>query len=179
MQNCKVDKALIILNLFLVALIILGFGSLIDKNRQLKEDFYSSQLKCLELTIENEKLREQLENITVEELLGVPEDWKVIAVIATAYAPLDNKSGICADENPNMTAVGAKPEPGVIAVNPELIPYYSRMIIIGDGWIMEGQALDTGAKMRKEVYWIDILMESYEEAKKFGVRPAIVFFKEE
>ena len=155
-----------------------GIGKLFFEFEALEEELYAEQLKNLDLTIENEKLIEQLENITVEDLLGIPENWKVVAVTATAYSPSDNISGICADDNPNVTAVGVKPEPGVIAVNPALIPYHSEMIIIGDGWIEEGVALDTGGKMRQEVYWIDVYKETHEEAMKFGDQEVIVFFRE-
>ena len=36
---------------------------------------------------------------------------------ASGYAPYDNKSGICADDNPNSTATGSKPGPGTITVD--------------------------------------------------------------
>ena len=178
MENPKTNSIIIIINLAIIFFFMFGLGKLFIEIETLEEELYAEQKKNLDLTIKNEKLLEQLENITVEELLGIPEEWKVVAVTATAYAPLDNKSGICADSNPNVTAVGVKPEPGVIAVNPDLIPYYSEMIIIGDGWIEEGVALDTGGKMRQEVYWIDIYKGTYEEAMKFGVQEVIVLFRE-
>ena len=128
--------------------------------------------------LRSETLALQFDSITIEDLLGSPEGWKVVGVIATAYAPLDNKSGMCADSNPNITATGTKPGIGTIAVNPDLIPYKSKMVIIGDSWIMEGIALDTGGRMRQEVYWIDIFHEDYISAMKFGVQEVIVFFKE-
>ncbi len=175
-KNRKTNTLLILISLAIFFFFMFGFGKLFVK--PLKEELYAEQLKNLDLTIENEKLIKQLENITIEDLLGIPEDWKVVAVTATAYAPLDNKSGICADTNPDVTAVGVKPKPGVIAVNPDLIPYHSKMIIIGDGWIEEGIALDTGGKMRQEVYWIDVYKGTYEEAMKFGVQEVIVLFRE-
>jgi 3D (Asp-Asp-Asp) domain-containing protein len=174
-ENRKTDAILIIINLAIISFFMFGIGKLFFEFEALEEELYAEQLKSIDLTLENEKLVERLENITVEELLGIPEDWRIVAVTATAYAPLDNKSGICADSNPNVTA---KPKPGVVAVNPDLIPYYSEMIIIGDGWIEEGVALDTGGKMRQEVYWIDIYKGTYEEAMKFGVQEVIVLFRE-
>ena len=178
MENRKTDAILIIINLAIIFFFMFGIGKLFFEFEALEEELYAEQLKSIDLTLENEKLVERLENITVEELLGIPEDWRIVAVTATAYAPLDNKSGICADTNPDVTAVGVKPKPGVIAVNPDLIPYHSEMIIIGDGWIEEGVALDTGGKMRQEVYWIDVYKGTYEEAMNFGVQEVIVFFRE-
>jgi len=172
------DKKLAILLLVVFVVGVFCTGKLLIEVETLEEELYAEQLKCLDLTIENEQLLKQVEGITIEDLLGTPEGWKVVGVIATAYAPLDNKSGICADSNPNVTATGNKPSRGTIAVNPDLIPYYSEMIIVGDGWAIKGTALDTGGRMRQEVYWIDIFHEDYISAMKFGVQEVIVFFKE-
>ena len=172
------DKKLAILLLVVFVVGVFCTGKLLIEVETLEEELYAEQLKCLDLTIENEQLLKQVEGITIEDLLGTPEGWKVVGVIATAYAPLDNKSGICADSNPNVTSTGTKPSRGTIAVNPNLIPYNSKMVIIGDSWIMEGIALDTGGRMRQEVYWIDIFHEDYISAMEFGKQEVIVFFKE-
>lgn len=165
MKNSK--KLSIII--FIISIIgMLCIGKSLIQVENLEDELYSEQLKNLDLTIENERLL-QLFNL---------DDWKMVHVTATAYAPLDNKSGICADGNPNVTSVGVKPGPGVIAVNPDLIPYYSEMIIVGDGWAIKGTALDTGGKMRQEVYWVDIFQNTYEDAINFGKQQVIVFFKE-
>lgn len=165
MKNSK--KLSIII--FIISIIgMLCIGKSLIQVENLEDELYSEQLKNLDLTIENERLL-QLLNL---------DDWKMVHVTATAYAPLDNKSGICANGNPNVTSVGVKPGPGVIAVNPDLIPYYSEMIIVGDGWAIKGTALDTGGKMRQEVYWVDIFQNTYEDAINFGKQQVIVFFKE-
>jgi len=148
------------------------------KIENLEEELYREQIKSFNLELQNEKLAKQIAEHHTGDTVNFDDGWKLITVTATAYAPLDNRSGICADENPNVTAVGVKPVVGVIAVNPDLIPYYSKIIIIGDGWIIEGQALDTGGKMRQEVYWIDVYMDSYDEAINFGRQQVIVLFKE-
>ena len=168
MRNNK-KLAVLLLIVFMVG--IFCIGKLLIEIETLEEELKAERQK-------NEELALQFNSITIEDLLGSPEGWKVVGVIATAYAPLDNKSGICADDNPNVTATGTKPSKGTIAVNPDLIPYNSKMIIMGDSWIMEGVALDTGGRMRQEVYWIDIFHEDYISAMKFGVQEVIVFFKE-
>ncbi len=162
------DKKLAILLLVVLMVGVFCTAKLLIEVETLEEELYSEQLKNLDLIIENERLL-QLLNL---------DDWKMVHVTATAYAPLDNKSGICADGNPNVTSTGTKPSRGTIAVNPNLIPYNSKMVIIGDGWIMEGIALDTGGRMRQEVYWIDIFHEDYISAMEFGKQEVIVFFKE-
>ncbi len=164
----KNSKKLSIIILILLIISMFCIGKLLIQVEDLEDELYSEQLKNLDLTIENERLL-QLLNL---------DDWKMVHVTATAYAPLDNKSGICADGNPNVTSVGVKPGPGVIAVNPDLIPYYSEMIIVGDGWAIKGTALDTGGKMRQEVYWVDIFQNTYEDAIDFGKQQVVVFFKE-
>ena len=166
-KKSKIFQILILIVL-LVCLLILG-RTLTDVEN-LQDELYRERLKNLNLIIKNRELSEQANLLS--------DDWNVVLVTATAYAPLDNKSGICADGNPNVTSVGVKPGPGVIAVNPNLIPYYSKMIIVGDGWVMEGQALDTGGALRKDAYKIDIFHESYEEAINFGRQQVTVFYKE-
>ena len=168
MRNSK-KLAILLLVVFVVG--VFCTGKLLIEVETLEEELKAERQK-------NEELALQFNSITIEDLLGTPEGWKVVGVIATAYAPLDNKSGICADDNPNVTATGTKPSRGTIAVNPDLIPYNSKMIIMGDSWIMEGIALDTGGRMRQEVYWVDIFHDTYEDAIKFGKQQVIVFFKE-
>jgi len=172
------DKMLAFMLLLVFVVGLICYSKLLVETEKLEEEIRLNQAKIQDLKAQNKLLLEQLENMTVEGLLGLEEGWKVVAVTATAYAPLDNKSGICADENPNMTAIGVMPGTGVIAVNPDLIPYYSKMVIIGDGWIMEGQALDTGGALKKDAYRIDIFKGSYEDAINFGRQQVIVFFKE-
>lgn len=168
MQNSK-KLAILLLIVFMVGLFCMG--KLLIEIETLENELEAEKLK-------NEKLALQFDSITIEDLLGTPEGWKVVGVMATAYAPLDNRSGICADENPNVTATGTLPSRGTIAVNPDLIPYHSKMIIIGNSWIVEGVALDTGGRMRQEVYWIDIFHDTYEDAINFGKQQVVVFFKE-
>ena len=175
MRNNK-KLAVLLLIVFMVGIFCIGKLLIEIETLEEKLEIANHELKIAKS--ENERLRLQFDSITIEDLLGSPEGWKVVGVIATAYAPLDNKSGTCADGNPNVTATGNKPSRGTIAVNPDLIPYYSEMIIVGDGWAIKGTALDTGGKMRQEVYWVDIFHDTYEDAIKFGKQQVIVFFKE-
>ena len=174
----RTDKKLAVLLLIVFMVGIFCIGKLLIEIETLEEELEIANYNLKIARSENEGLRLKFDSITIEDLLGSPEGWKVVGVIATAYAPLDNKSGMCADSNPNITATGTKPSRGTIAVNPDLIPYNSKMVIIGDSWIMEGTALDTGGRMRQEVYWIDIFHDTYEDAIKFGKQQVIVFFKE-
>ena len=64
----------------------------------------------------------------IEALRQVTEKYSVDTFQVTAYSPYDNVSGIENDGNPNTTATGTRPRPGTIAVDPEVIPYGSKII---------------------------------------------------
>lgn len=94
----------------------------------------------------------------------------------TAYSPLDNVNGINADSMPQYTATMTPSRYGVVAVNPEVIPYGTLMYIPEYGWAV---AEDTGAAMRRRTDLIDVLVMTYEEAIKWGRKrlPVVLFFK--
>ncbi len=97
-----------------------------------------------------------------------PEQIFITARV-TAYAPFDNKSGICADENPNSTSTGKRPGPEYAAADPARLPYGTKLNIPGYG-VVEIQ--DTGGALRndKENIRIDVFMYDYESAIIFGVQ---------
>ena len=64
----------------------------------------------------------------------------------TAYAPHDNKSGICALNNNPRTSLGQVPNRGIIAVDPQRIPYGSKVFIPDIGIVIAG---DTGYNLGK------------------------------
>lgn len=98
-------------------------------------------------------------------------DFKVEKLIVTAYAPLDNRSGICADGDPTTTSTGTYPERGTVAVNPKIFEYGTEFYIDGYGF---GKAEDTGGAIRRVNNKIDVVMDSYEEAIEWGVREVFV-----
>jgi 3D (Asp-Asp-Asp) domain-containing protein len=96
------------------------------------------------------------------------DDRKVIYARVTAYAPLDNQSGICADSDPTNTSIMLKPGPEYVAVDPKKIPYGTKLMIPGYGEVAAG---DTGAALRNyEGYAIDVYFDKYEDAKAWGVQ---------
>lgn len=101
--------------------------------------------------------------------------YKVMTMEVAAYAPLDNKSGMCADENPNVTSTGTKPDMGTIAVNPSVVPYGAKMYIPSYGW---GIACDTGQIIRENRNQIEIYMPTYEDAIEWGRKKDVVVFVE-
>lgn len=100
---------------------------------------------------------------------GVPLNYsRVLTGRATAY---------------NMgttTATGTRVHPGVVAVNPNIIPYGSKMYIVasdGSGYVYGyASAEDTGGF----IYWnnaplVDMYVNSYDDACVWGNRPVTVY----
>lgn len=88
--------------------------------------------------------------------------------VATAYTP--TAGGINCDTDPYNTATMQPAKNGVIAVNPDIIPYGSEVMIISGNTVIRGKALDTGAAMRENPKQVDILMEELEKAIEWGKR---------
>ena len=85
---------------------------------------------------------------------------------ATAYTP--SARGINSDSNPKVTSTMKTAKEGVIAVNPEVIPYGSEIMIISGKIVIRGKAQDTGGAMRKNPNQVDILMEDRGRALEWG-----------
>lgn len=83
-----------------------------------------------------------------------------MTVVATAYS----LSG--------TTAVGLQTQPGIVAVDPSVIPLGSKMFIPGYG---EGIAADTGSAVKGAV--IDVWLPSIEEARAWGRRTVTITFR--
>lgn len=161
---------------FLFAVIIgLAFGLVEKTNRmeklietQSKElTGYKSRVASIERMVvdlqDKFSVKKEDEPTPEEEIVYKPE---IIKARVTAYAPLDNKSGICAEGNPAVTATGTKSRRGVVAVDPNKIPYGSRLFIPGYG---EAIAEDTGGALRRyDGIAVDILVDSYSEAMSWG-----------
>ena len=90
--------------------------------------------------------------------------------VATAYTHFDEG---CDD----TTANGTKVKWGVVAVDPDVIPYGTRMFIVSnDGKYVYGlsTAEDCGGAIQDKR--LDLYMPTLEEAFKFGVRNCTVYF---
>lgn len=68
------------------------------------------------------------------------------------------------------TSVGYPVSRGVIAVDPRVIPYYTKMWVEGYGW---GTALDTGSAIKGNR--VDLYFDTEQEALSWGVRTVIVY----
>ena len=138
------------------------------------------------LIVEGDKVDEVIEVVEVEyiivteneyeQLEAIERPYRVETLTVTAYAPLDNQSGICADSDPTSTSTGTYPQMGTVAVNPDRFPYGTEFYIPGYG---EGVALDTGGAVRQDSSKIDVFMPTYDEAIEWGVQELEVVIYED
>jgi len=87
---------------------------------------------------------------------------RVIDVVATAYTHTGHR-----------TATGVYPHRGVVAVDPDIIPYGTRLYIDGYGY---GTALDTGSAIQGAR--VDLFFDTYGEAINWGRRSTRVYILE-
>ena len=103
---------------------------------------------------------------------GQPVNFqKVYTGKATAYT---NDRGQLSE----YTASGRRAAVGVVAVDPELIPYGTELYIVSpDGSYVYGYAIagDTGGGVRSGALIADLFMETYEECVQYGKRTMNVY----
>ena len=144
----------------------------------------------IESTIPETKLIEEIEQKTEKEITKENDEedkttevsrggekYIPIRAIVTAYAPYDNKSGMCNDGTPDTTATNTKPKRGTIAADPKRIPYGTKLYIPEYGY---GIVEDTGSALRKDKdnIRIDVYMDTYEEAIEWGKKEMIIYIIE-
>lgn len=81
----------------------------------------------------------------------------------------------------NNCATGVAPQPGYIAVNPNVIPYGTKMYIkSADGSVIYGYAVaaDTGGFIRRYPTGIDLFMTTQSACTNFGVRTMEIYILE-
>ena len=92
---------------------------------------------------------------------------KVITSLATAYC------------DKGLTATGTQARVGAIAVDPEVIPYGTRMFIVSkDGQYIYGIATAEDCGSKDHIYdtRIDLHFDTYKECREFGARYCRVYF---
>lgn len=94
----------------------------------------------------------------------IPVFAKTITATLTAYCACKK---CCGQQAKGITASGTKVVPGVIAVDPKVIPLGSEVQIEGKIFF----ALDTGRAIKGNR--IDIYIPSHSQALKFGVKKGI------
>ena len=110
--------------------------------------------------------------VAYAEVIEEPEPVSLGEFTITHYCR-ENYPHICNDGDATHTATGTTPTPGrTIAVDPEVIPYGTEVIINGKTYIAE----DTGGAINGNR--IDIVTETHEEALRLGIITAEVYVEE-
>lgn len=95
---------------------------------------------------------------------------KVLNITATAYAPGPHDNA----QWGNKTHLGTQVRPGVIAVDPKIIPLGSQVMIkYPDGTKEYAVAEDTGGAIKG--HRIDVAKWTVKEANRFGIKPVKVY----
>lgn len=95
---------------------------------------------------------------------------KELDITATAYAPGPHDN----EQWGNKTHMGTQVRPGVIAVDPRIIPLGSRVLIkYPDGSTQYAVAEDTGGAIKG--HRIDVAKWTVSEARSFGIKPVKVY----
>jgi 3D (Asp-Asp-Asp) domain-containing protein len=95
---------------------------------------------------------------------------QVLNITATAYAPGPHDN----DQWGDKTHMGTQVRPGVIAVDPRVIPLGSQVMIkYPDGTKEYAVAEDTGGAIKG--HRIDVAKWTVKEAERFGIKPVKVY----
>lgn len=101
---------------------------------------------------------------------GIPVNYTGMKVVqATGYSPKDGTA----------TATGVTAKPGYIAVNPDIIPYGTKMFIRStDGRYIYGYAVaaDTGGFINSRPTNVDLFFSTTTQARQFGRRNVEIYF---
>lgn len=90
---------------------------------------------------------------------------------STAYtAGMESTGKKPGDEGYGLTASGMKAKKGIVAVDTSIIPFGTELYIEGYGYAIAG---DTGSAIKGNK--IDVFLDDYEDAKKYGVRNVNVY----
>lgn len=183
-RTAKIAKALFGLTLVL-SLMTSSYNVGLNKNiittdnreiRELNQKMEVVSNKLLKAENELSKAQQEIRDLELghELLNGLNLDMFKV----TAYSPYDDVNGINSDGDQSVTSTGATPGPGTIAVNPEIIPYGSNIVVIyEDGTIEVGVAEDTGGALRRPGNkQIDVFRYEFAEASRHGVRRALVIW---
>lgn len=167
--------------LLLAVLANLALGALAMKERtaaeEWKEEYIQAETARMEAVaarMEAEAAREDMEaarreqEVWAQKCAALPEYQYAGECVLTAYC-CEKYKHICGTGT-GLTATGLPVAPGMVAVDPDVIPLGSRVFING----VEYLAADTGGAIKGNI--IDIAMETHKEADDFGRRAAEVWF---
>lgn len=144
-----------------------------------EEKAVTHEIKIPLYIIEEKNLREELvvtrgELKEARDALKTVQGKQAIEFTLSAYSPYDDVNGINSSGT-GLTSTGTKPKLGTFAVDPNVIPYGSKiMILYPDGSVEYGVAEDCGGMIKGNR--IDLFRYTYKEAIEFGKRKAMVIW---
>ena len=152
----------IILTMYLLGLFIFLVHNIVNQNRELR--ILSKEVQELEILLE-EKLEERRlleeEFERLEEEKRLLEEMKVFSMEATAYTDDVASQGKWVGQ----TATGRKPQVGVVAVDPKIIPLETKLYIEGYGEAIAG---DVGGAIKGNR--IDVFLPDSKSCYEWGRR---------
>lgn len=157
-RNQKIKRTLKMLVYMIIIVLIIVSAKFWQENRELKQ-----QVRDLTIMVTAPKVE------TMEPARGGINRVESIGTFKIYhYCPCVK----CCGKNDGITATGTRAREGhTIAVDPEVIPLGSEVIIEGKTYIAE----DTGGSIKGNK--IDIYVASHQEALRLGIKTAEVFKK--
>ena len=136
------------------------------KYKRFKLVYENDLLKNI-LVLEERIIKKPVSGLRLKGIPGRTPSSRKLKVRATAYAPGERCNG---PYNDGLTSMGLRIGPGIVAVDPGVIPYGARLYIEGYGY---GIAADCGSAIQGTR--VDLCFRSVEEALKYGIRNTTLY----
>ena len=136
------------------------------KYKRLKLVYENDLLKNI-LILEEKVIKKPVSGLRLKGAPGRTPAARKLTVRATAYAPGERCNG---PSNDGFTSMGLRIGPGIVAVDPGVIPYGARLYIEGYGY---GIAADCGSAIKGTR--IDLCFRSVNEAMHYGIRNTTLY----
>lgn len=110
--------------------------------------------------------------------LTAPETLQIVDGAPTQYSKIITGKAAAYTAAPgSKTASGRAVKPGYIAVNPNQIPYGSKLWIVSTDGIVYGYAIaaDTGGFVKKGKFTVDLFMNTEAECRQWGSRDVVIY----
>ena len=110
--------------------------------------------------------------------LTAPATLQIVDGAPTQYSKIITGKAAAYTASPgSKTASGRTVKPGYIAVNPDQIPYGSKLWIVSTDGIVYGYAIaaDTGGFVKKGKFTVDLFMNTEAECRQWGSRDVIIY----
>ncbi len=110
--------------------------------------------------------------------LTAPETLEIVNGAPTQYSKIITGKAAAYTASPgSRTASGRTVKPGYIAVNPNQIPYGTKLWIVSTDGIVYGYAIaaDTGGFVNKGKFTVDLFMNTESECRQWGSRDVLIY----